>query len=156
MGVSVGLDVIDIAALRYLVAGPVMIAVLLARRSGLKVAMSVGQGIAVAILLGPPFVLLSVGRYAFAPLAHGSVLLPAALTLGGLALSALVLREWLGRLLGTADTGTFPALVPGFALLIGLTLTGDRLAPGQIAGLGTLAISLIAVLRAHGDSSVAR
>ena len=262
-GVAAGLDGFDVAALRYLVAGPVMIAVLLIRHAGARLRMTIGQAITVAVLLGPPFVLLSVGGYAFAPLAHGSVLVPASLTLGGLALSRLVLKEKLGsqrmtgagiilaglalivgwgatptgafltgdamfilaglawaafatlqqrwqlpamdvtavvgiaglitlvpayllfrgpealmtlppsmlaaqvivqgllsgviamiafatsvRLLGAARAATFPALVPGFALIIGLPLTGEALSALQVSGLAALALGLLTVLRA--------
>ena len=262
-GVAAGLDGFDVAALRYLVAGPVMIAILLVRQDGPRPRMTAGQAVSVAVLLGPPFVLLSVGGYAFAPLAHGSVLVPASLTLGGLALSRLFLKEKLGsqrmigvgiilvglaliiglegglsgtsvigdamfvlaglswatfatlqqrwqlpamdvtavvgiaglialvpaylifhgpdalmtlppamlaaqvtvqgllsgviamiafaasvRLLGAARAATFPALVPGFALLIGLPLTGEALSMLQVFGLLALGLGLLTVLRA--------
>ncbi|WP_298838470.1 DMT family transporter [uncultured Roseobacter sp.] len=260
-GVAAGLDGFDVAALRYLVAGPVMLAILLMRREGARPRMTSIQAITVSALLGPPFVLLSVGGYEFAPLAHGSVLVPASLTLGGLALSRLVLKETLGfqrmigvtvilaglalivgwgvgpsgtalngdamfilagfswaafatlqqrwqlpamdvtavvgfaglitlvpgylifrglealmalpqamlvtqlivqgllsgviamiafatsvRLLGAARAATFPALVPGFALLIGLPLTGDALSMLQAFGLLALGLGLLTVL----------
>ena len=263
VGVAAGLDGFDVAALRYLVAGPVMLAILLMRRNGAHPRMTAVQAITVSVLLGPPFVLLSVGGYAFAPLAHGSVLVPASLTLGGLALSRLVLKEKLGfqrmigvsviltgltlivglgagpsgnsitgdamfvlaglswaafaalqqrwqlpaidvtavvgfaglialvpgylifrgsdalmalppamlvtqlivqgllsgviamiafatsvRLLGAARAATFPALVPGFALLIGLPLTGEALSILQAFGLLALGLGLLTVLRA--------
>ncbi|UWR23444.1 DMT family transporter [Sulfitobacter sp. S190] len=262
-GVAAGLNGYDVAALRYMVAGPIMLGVLVLRREGLRLRMSVLQGVTVAVLLGPPFVLLSVGGYAFAPLAHGSVLVPASLTLGGLALSRVVLGERLGlqrlvgvgimllglglvvgrgasvsaaaiggdamfvlaglswaafaalqqrwrlpavdvtavvgvaglvalvpgylvlrgtdalaalpagmlaaqivvqgilsgvvamiafaasvRLLGAARAATFPALVPGFALVIGLPLTGQALVGSQAIGLVALGLGLVSVLGA--------
>lgn len=115
VGVAAGLDGFDIAALRYLVAGPVMLTILLIRRDGARPRMTAIQAITVSLLLGPPFVLLSVGGYAFAPLAHGSVLVPASLTLGGLSLSRLVLKEKLGsqRMIGVG------VILAGLALIVG-------------------------------------
>ncbi len=52
------------------------------------------------------------------------------------------------RLLGAAQAATFPALVPGFALLIGLPLTGEALSMPQIFGLMALGLGLLTVLRA--------
>ena len=116
VGVAAGLDGFDVAALRYLVAGPVMLAILLMRRDGARARMTAVQAITVSVLLGPPFILLSVGGYAFAPLAHGSVLVPASLTLGGLALSRLVLKEKLGfqRMIGVS------VILTGLAMIVGL------------------------------------
>lgn len=129
-GVAAGLDGYDVAALRYLVAGPIMLGVLTLRRGGLRPRMSVVQAATVALLLGPPFVLLSVGGYAFAPLAHGSVLVPASLTLGGLALSRLVLREKLGlqRITGVGIILIGLALIVGWGTSISsAALTGDAM-----------------------------
>jgi len=129
-GVTAGLDGYDVAALRYLVAGPIMLGVLMLQRGGLRPQMSVVQALAVATLLGPPFVLLSVGGYAFAPLAHGSVLVPASLTLGGLALSRLVLREKLGlqRMTGAGIILLGLALIVGWSAGVsGSALTGDAM-----------------------------
>ena len=54
VGVAAGLDGFDVAALRYLVAGPVMLAILLMRRDGARPRMTAVQAITVSVLLGPP------------------------------------------------------------------------------------------------------
>lgn len=130
-GVAAGLDGIDVAFLRYVVAGPVMLAVLLARQGPVRLDMTIGQAATVAVLLGPPFVLLSVGGYAYAPLAHGAVIVPATLTLGGLLLARIVLGErlGLGRIIGACVIVTGLILVAGPGILHGsvTSLIGDAM-----------------------------
>ncbi|MFN4308944.1 MAG: DMT family transporter [Ferrovibrio sp.] len=92
-GITAGLHAWDIAFIRYGVAGLVMLPWLL--RHGLLSLGGVGivRAIPLTLLVGPPFILIGVGGYAFAPLAHGAVMQPAALTIGGMALAMLVLRD---------------------------------------------------------------
>ncbi|WP_299685630.1 DMT family transporter [uncultured Tateyamaria sp.] len=124
-GVASGLDGFDVAFLRYAVAGPVMGLAWVAFKSGQRPALHPGQAVAVALLLGPPFVLLSVGGYAYAPLAHGAVILPATLTLAGFILARVFLgqRLSLGQIIGAT------AILSGLVLIAGPTvLTGSALA----------------------------
>lgn len=130
-GVAAGLDSIDVAFLRYIVAGPVMLMLLLARPGPPRFGMRIGQATTVAFLLGPLFVLLSVGGYAYAPLAHGAVIVPATLTLGGLLLARVVLGEQLGlgRIIGAAVIVAGLMLVAGPGILHGgvTSLIGDAM-----------------------------
>lgn len=116
-GVNEGLAALDFVLLRYATAGAVMAAFLVATGglSSLRTLGGVGwwRGGVLSLLAGPLFIGLGVGGYAYAPLAHGAVIQPAVLTLAGMALGALVLRE---RLTGGQLTGA--ALVIGGALLI--------------------------------------
>lgn len=120
-GVTSGLDGIDIAFLRYAVAAPVMLVWILLKRNNPLATVRPHQALTVAVLLGPPFVLLSVGGYAFAPLAHGAVILPATLTLGGFILARLFLGERLEqrRTYGAAAILTGLLFVAGPGILAG-------------------------------------
>ena len=80
-GVSAGLAPGDIAFIRYGVAGLVMLPWLVAK--GLRTCGGVGwaRALILSVLVGPLFILIGVGGYRFAPLAHGAVMQPAALTI---------------------------------------------------------------------------
>jgi drug/metabolite transporter (DMT)-like permease len=92
-GIQAGLSAFDIAVLRFGTAGLLLLPWLL--RRGLRDAAGVGwsRALIIAVLIGPLFFLLNVGGYAFAPLAHGAVVLPAAFTIASMALAAWVLGE---------------------------------------------------------------
>lgn len=143
--VAQGWQASDIALLRYATAGALLLPWLLRRGVADLAGVGWGRGAVLALLAGPGFILLGAGGYAFAPLAHGAVLQPAALTLGGLALGAWVLGERPGRahLAGTAAILVGLALVAGPGLLAGsaTALVGDAmfLAAGAMwAGFGVL------------------
>ncbi len=89
-------------------------------------------------LAGPPFILLGVGGYQFAPLAHGAVVQPATVTVLGMILATLVLGEALtrARILGTTIIVAGIAVIAGPGLLTGggLTPLGDAM----FAGAGVL------------------
>jgi drug/metabolite transporter (DMT)-like permease len=118
-GAVSGLEAADVALLRFGVAGLLLLPWLL--RAGLRSAAGVGWGraAALALLAGPPFILIGVGGYAHAPLAHGAVVQPGALTVGGLVLAALLLGERppAARIAGTAAVVAGLALVAGPGLL---------------------------------------
>ncbi len=87
-----GLEAADIASLRFLVAGACFLPWLLF--GGRKaVALASWRMLLLAFLIGPPFVLLGVGGFAFAPLAHAALLQPAALLAGSLVFSRWLLGE---------------------------------------------------------------
>jgi hypothetical protein len=117
-GIANGLGPFDLAALRFGAAGLVLAPWLL--RQGLRNAAGVGWGRAliITLLVGPPFFMLNVGGYVFAPLAHGAVILPASFTIASLALASLVLaeRQTPARLLGVAT------MIIGISLIVGAGL----------------------------------
>ncbi len=108
-----GLHASDIAVLRFGPAGLLLLPVLL--RVGMG-GLSWPRAVALAALAGTPFILLGAGGYAFAPLAHGAVLQPAAVTLGSAALAWAVLGAAPGR-------GQFlglPLMLGGLVLVAGI------------------------------------
>lgn len=92
-GVAGGLTAMDFALFRYGTAGLVMAPWLLFNRPASLAGVGWGRGAVLALLAGPPFILIGVGGYAFAPLAHGAVIQPAAMIICATLLSALMLRE---------------------------------------------------------------
>jgi len=130
-GVSAGLAPADIAFIRYGVAGLIMLPWLLGK--GLRRCGGVGWGRAaiLSLLVGPLFILIGVGGYRFAPLAHGAVMQPAALTILGIALAAVVLKDrpTAARLAGVAVMLAGLAVIAGPGLLAGGSLTplGDAM-----------------------------
>lgn len=129
-GVSAGLTASDIAAVRYGVAGLIMLPLL--ARDGLvgMAGMGFWKAAVLAALVGPLFVIVGVSGYKFAPLAHGAVIQPAALTLGSIALAVLVLgdRPTLSRMIGVG------IIVVGLAVIAGPGL----FAAGAMTPLGDL------------------
>jgi len=130
-GVSSGLTASDIAVIRYGIAGLIMLPWLVTR--DVRTCGGVGwkRGIVLALLVGPLFILIGVGGYRYAPLAHGAVMQPAALTILSIILAAFVLKDrpTFGRLLGIACMLTGLAIIAGPALLHGGSLTplGDAM-----------------------------
>ncbi len=128
-GITSGLQASDIAFIRYGVAGLIMLPWLL--RQGVSDLAGVGwrRSTMLAVLVGPPFILIGVGGYSFAPLAHGAVVQPAALTIGGLVLAMVVLRDrpTAARIAGTAVILAGLAVIAGPGLLTGdaMTSLGD-------------------------------
>lgn len=133
-----GLMPVDVAFLRFAVAG-LILAPWLARHQPLSLA-GVGwrRGAILALLAGPAFVLVGVGGYQFAPLAHGAVFQPAALTLGGLALSAVML----GDKLTPARTTGAAIIVAGLAIVAGPGLFGG----GALTPLGDAMFALAGLM----------
>ncbi|MBN9563517.1 MAG: DMT family transporter [Alphaproteobacteria bacterium] len=127
-GVTVGLDGFDVAAIRCAGAGIAMLPWFLARR---PFGSGVGRtpwphAIGLALAAGPLFILASMAGFRLAPLPHGAVLQPAAMVLGAMLLSAVMVGERLrpARLAGAA------VIVVGLGLISGPSLLqGDRLTP---------------------------
>ena len=140
-----GWTAMDLAMFRYVTAGVIMLPWLLRHGLGTMGGVGWGRGLVLAALAGPGFILAAVGGYAFAPLAHGAVIQPAAVVLGGAALAAFVLGDRPGpaRLAGIALMVVGLCLVAGPGLLAGNAQTpiGDTLfvlAGLMWAGFGTL------------------
>ena len=125
-GISSGLGAPEIAVFRYGVAGLVMLPWLL-RHGPLHLA-GIGwrRASVLALLAGPLFVLIGAGGYRFAPLAHGAVVQPAALTLSAM------LAAWLmfGERLSSARIAGMVAIIGGLAVIAGPgLLSGGQTAP---------------------------
>jgi drug/metabolite transporter (DMT)-like permease len=92
-GVNEGLIPVDFVFLRFVTAGAVMLPWLLHKGIGNLGGVGWLRGAALALFAGPLFIALGVGGYTFAPLAHGAVVQPSALTLGAMAASWLIFGE---------------------------------------------------------------
>jgi drug/metabolite transporter (DMT)-like permease len=92
-GIAIGLSPSDIALHRYVWAGLACLPLL--GRTGLADLGGIGwaRGFALTLFGGPPQGLLSYAGFLLVPLGHGGVIQPSCAALGGLLLSAVVLKE---------------------------------------------------------------
>ncbi len=120
-GIGAGLHAADLAFLRYLSAGIVLLPWLLLHQPGKLAGVGWRRGIMLAVLAGPLFVLAGASGYLFAPLAHGAVIQLGTLTLASILLAAIWLREPLGwqRMAGLMVLIAGLATTAGPALLNG-------------------------------------
>jgi len=95
-GIAAGLSPADMAFLRYVIAGVVMLPFLLRHESRRLAGVGWKKGLILACLAGPPFVLVGASGFHFAPLAHAAVIQLGAVILVGMLLAAILLRERLG------------------------------------------------------------
>ncbi len=145
-GVTAGIAPVDLAFLRYGTAGLILLPWLL--RHAPRSAGGIGwrRAAVLTLLAGPLFILIGTTGFRFAPLAHGAVVQPAALTLGGVLLGAWLLKDRLTpmRLLGAAVILAGLAAIAGPGLLRGGA--GALLGDGFFAAAG-LMWALFAVLQ---------
>lgn len=129
--VSAGVLPADLAFVRYAVAGAVMLPWLLRHSAGTMAGIGWRHAVVLSVLAGPLFILAGASGFLFAPLSHGAVVQPAAITVAGLALGALVLGDPLtrARVTGAAVIVAGLALVAGPGALSGgvRALAGDGL-----------------------------
>jgi drug/metabolite transporter (DMT)-like permease len=114
-GVANGLGPAEIAFHRTVWIGTALLPVV-ALRGGLHDLGGIGwrRGIALAVVGGIPFAMLSYVGFNFVPLGHGGVIQPSCAALGGIVLSALVLRE----------PAPAARIAGGLAIVAGLMLIG--------------------------------
>ncbi len=129
-GVSSGLHATDIAALRFGVAGIIMLPWLLRHTASTARDISMTRALALSAVAGPLFIVIGVGGYMFAPLAHGAVVQPAAVTLGSIGLAYFLLgdRPTSSRVIGIG------IILCGLAIIAGPSL----LASGASTAIGDL------------------
>lgn len=129
-GASSGLESADVALLRFATAGLILLPWLLRHNAVGLAGVGWAKGAVLALLAGPAFILIGVGGYQFAPLAHGAVFQPAALTIGGMALASLLLGDALTR----------ARMVGGCVILLGLAVVAGPglFASGDFAFIGDL------------------
>jgi drug/metabolite transporter (DMT)-like permease len=128
----------DLAALRFAVAGLLLLPV--AVRHGLAGAAGIGWGrsIALAVAAGAPYTLLMYAGLTVAPAAHGAVIIPGATPV----VSALLVWLWFGE-------RPWPATLAGLAaIVLGLVLVGSPGLPdgGGLAWAGDLLFAGAGVL----------
>src|SRR5215470_10437361 len=92
-GLKAGLTPADLLMHRFFWSGLAFLPFVL--RSGVKNLCGIGwgRGLALMVLGGPVFSVISYSGFLFVPLGHGSVIQPSCATLGGLFLAAVLLRE---------------------------------------------------------------
>jgi drug/metabolite transporter (DMT)-like permease len=125
-GMTQGLAAMDFALFRYGIAGLVVLPWLLLHQPRSLAGVGWPRGIALAMLVGPLFMLLGAGGYAYAPLAHGAVIQPAFAMMCTTILAAWLLRDRppRTRLLGIG------VMVVGLAVIAGPGLfEGNSQAP---------------------------
>jgi drug/metabolite transporter (DMT)-like permease len=144
-GISSGLGAPDIAFIRSGVAGLIMLPWLL-RHDPLRLA-GIGwrRALVLAALAGPLFVLIGAGGYRFAPLAHGAVLQPAALTIGAMIAATILFGERLtaARIVGIATILSGLVFIAGPGLLHATASTPIGDAMFVAAGLMWAAFSIL-------------
>jgi drug/metabolite transporter (DMT)-like permease len=127
-GVNAGLTPVDFIFLRFVTAGAIMLPWLTHKGFGNLGGVGWRRGAALAFFAGPLFIALGVGGYTFAPLAHGAVVQPSALTLGAMAASWLIFGERPPR-----ERALGVAIIVGGLVLIAVGKGGDEL-PGAWRG----------------------
>ncbi|MBX6744962.1 MAG: DMT family transporter [Acetobacteraceae bacterium] len=127
-GLGNGLSVADLVLIRYAVAGPLFLALLL--RIGMG-GLAIWRGVVLALLGGAPYFLLTAAALEFAPATHASVLNPGGTMVCAPLLGWLVLRERPGPgvRLGLPILGAGLLMIGGASLLEGggRTWIGDLL-----------------------------
>jgi drug/metabolite transporter (DMT)-like permease len=123
--VGAGVPPVDLAFVRYAVAGAIMLPWLLRHSPSTMAGIGGPRSLVLTVLAGPLFILVGASGFRFAPLSHGAVVQPATITVAGLVLAALVLRDRLTRtrVLGAA------------VIILGLALVAE---PGAGGGLRSL------------------
>jgi drug/metabolite transporter (DMT)-like permease len=94
-GLDIGFSAVDLAVHRFLWAGLALLPLVI--RNGIGDLDGVGwrRGVVLTVLVGPGFSILSYSGFLLVPLGHGGVIQPACVTLGGLILATLLLKETL-------------------------------------------------------------
>lgn len=129
--VSDGVLPADLAFVRYATAGLIMLPWVVRHSPATMAGMGWRQAALLTLLAGPLFILAGASGFLFAPLSHGAVVQPTAITIAGLLLGALVLGDRLTRtrVIGAAVIVAGLALVAGPGALSGglRALAGDAL-----------------------------
>jgi len=128
------LQAVDIAFIRATVSGLIMLVWIVIKNKTMLPAMrqvSIKKMLILTLYVGPPFVLVSVSGYAFAPLVNGGVLMPAGFVLTGLIFAARFLGEKFerGKIAGVVVMLIGLGLLAGSDLFVGSrsALYGDLL-----------------------------
>jgi drug/metabolite transporter (DMT)-like permease len=130
---AAGLNAVDMAFLRYAVAGLLMAPLFMAR-GGWRTAGGLGwrKASALAVVGGPAFTLLVFGGLSFAPFSHGAILPAGAMAVGGVVLAAVLLGDKIdvARKLGVGVVLAGLLLIGGLAFVTSLSaqaLLGDAM-----------------------------
>ena len=118
-GILHGVHPEDITLLRFCVAGLVFLPFVLYRGIGNLAGIGWRRGLLLTLTAGPFAAFLQVSGYAFAPLAHGAVLVPMSVTIFSSVMAVVLLKERHGlrHLIGTATILAGIALIGGEGLM---------------------------------------
>src|ERR1700759_4193110 len=94
-GLKAGLTPIDLLMHRFVWSGFAFLPFVLRAGLGNLCGIGWGRGLALMVLGGPVFSLISYSGFLFVPLGHGSVIQPSCATLGGLLFASVLLGEWI-------------------------------------------------------------
>ena len=119
-GTLEGLTPADFVLLRFGLPALLTAPLVFVRRESL-IAIGPWKGVTLTLVAGPAFVLLSAAGFAYAPLAHGAVVQPSTVAIGGMLAGTFLFREPL-----TARKALGTGMVFGGILLVG----GSALATG--------------------------
>jgi drug/metabolite transporter (DMT)-like permease len=131
LAVTQGVTPFDLAALRFATAGLILLPWVLKRGVSDMAGVSWQKAIVLAMFIGPIFFLTNMGGYLFAPLAHGTVILPATFTVVGILSArlffgeAISLQKAIGA--GIVILGLLTISGPSFFHIEGRTLIGDAM-----------------------------
>ncbi len=92
-GITSGLSGMDIAFIRISVSGLIMAPFALYQLFNKRINFRWIHICVLTCLIGPPFVFISAGGYAYTPLAHGAIITPAFFTIGGLIFARYLLND---------------------------------------------------------------
>ncbi len=130
-GVVGGITAGDFTLIRYGTAGLIMLPWLLRHQPLSMAGMGWGRAAALTLTAGPLFILLGIGGYAFAPLAHGAVAQPAAVVVFTTLLAAWLLKDRPNRTrligLGVVLLGIGVIAGPGLFSATAMTPIGDAM-----------------------------
>ena len=144
----------DIAFLRASIAGLVCLPWFIANRKRCMAELSAGRLVIYSLLVGPPFILVGISGFYFAPLAHGAVFLPGTLTIMGVLVAHFVLHEPQARLrfisVAIIAIGFLIIAAPGFVAGNPKILIGEAL----FFTAGTFWAVFSVLLKRHGTEPI--
>ena len=120
----------DLAAIRFAVAGVLMLPVLARYGVGSAAGIGWGRSVALGITVGAPYTLVLFSGLALAPAAHGAVIIPGAAPI----VSALLLRLSFGEPVGRVRLAGLAVIVAGLVLMSWPSMAGsdDRVWVGDL------------------------
>jgi drug/metabolite transporter (DMT)-like permease len=126
-----GVTPFDLAALRFATAGLILLPWVLKRGIGDMAGTGWRKAAVLAMFIGPIFFMTNMGGYLFAPLAHGTVILPAIFTVIGILFARLFFGEVIGLSkaigVGIVILGLLTISGPSFFHIEGRALIGDAM-----------------------------
>jgi drug/metabolite transporter (DMT)-like permease len=153
-GVVGGVTAGDFSLIRYGTAGLIMLPWLAVNQPLSMAGMGWGRALALTLTAGPLFILLGVGGYVFAPLAHGAVAQPAAVVIFTTLFAAFVLKDRPDRmrLIGLGIVLLGIAVIAGPGLFSGTEMT--PLGDAMFLGAGLLWASFTILARRWGIKAI--